>query len=162
TGTRLSRNLGGGAGVAHVTKAQGQRHPGATEVAMKRIQHPSTLVSLGPTAHVVVVSLAGAIAAGCQDDPSSTRAFAQSNAVSSCGSSPLGCYADSWTRDLPYFAYQNDSNTTDNCISACDSAGYAYAGTQDGTQCWCGNSYGAQGTANNCNLACSGDSSETC
>ena len=75
--------------------------------------------------------------------------------------SPVGCYADSESRDLPSFAYDNGSNTTESCISSCLDAGYQYAGTQYSTQCFCGNSYGGQGTPANCNMACSGDGAET-
>ncbi len=75
----------------------------------------------------------------------------------------IGCYTDSSARDLPYAAYSNNTTSSDDsCVSACQSAGYKYAGAQDGNQCFCGNSYGSQGTSNNCNMACAGNSGETC
>jgi hypothetical protein len=75
----------------------------------------------------------------------------------------LGCFADSETRDLPHPAWQNNSfNTTEACIAACATHAYAYAGTQSGYQCWCGNSYGGQGPANGCTYPCSGALSEIC
>lgn len=53
------------------------------------------------------------------------------------------------------------------CINACQSAGYKYAGAQDGNQCFCGNSYGVAsaaslGTSTGCTIACAGNSGETC
>ena len=75
----------------------------------------------------------------------------------------IGCYADSSTRDLSYQAYSGSATATvQACIAACTSAGYKYAGAQDGNQCFCGNSYGSHGTSSNCTMACAGNSSETC
>lgn len=75
----------------------------------------------------------------------------------------IGCYGDSQTRDLPEAAYQgNGSATVESCISACQSAGYKYAGAQDSTQCFCGNSYGAYGPSSSCSVTCPGSSVETC
>jgi hypothetical protein len=75
----------------------------------------------------------------------------------------LGCFQDSLAaRDLPYLAYSNNVNTTAACVEACISAGYHYAGTQDGPQCFCGNAYGGHGPGGNCISPCAGDSSEVC
>src|SRR5262249_6136593 len=40
--------------------------------------------------------------------------------------------------------------------------GFAYAGVQYSSECWCGNSYGRYGTSTNCNMTCSGDSTQIC
>jgi WSC domain len=40
--------------------------------------------------------------------------------------------------------------------------GFFYAGTQNGTMCSCGNSYGSLGTSYACNVNCSGDSKRAC
>ena len=43
----------------------------------------------------------------------------------------MGCYSDSTTRDLPYFALSNDGSlNVQKCILACRNAGYRYAGVQ--------------------------------
>jgi len=63
-----------------------------------------------------------------------------------------------------------DNNTVENCVSACQAAGYSsegssYAGVEAGNQCWCGNTlnkYAAAIDQKRCLLACSGDSSENC
>ena len=97
----------------------------------------------------------GAAFVACQVDTSKTDSTHKQGLALD---SSLGCFTDSPDRDSPYLAYQNGSNSTESCISACKSAGYAYAGTQYSSQCFCGNSYGGQGTSNNCNMACSGNS----
>jgi hypothetical protein len=92
---------------------------------------------------------------------------------------------DSNTRDIPELLIQG-SVTIDACRTTCYANGYAYplissslsfllsppfflmkkrnAGLQDADQCWCGNSYGSQGQANDsdCNMQCTGDSNELC
>ena len=101
-------------------------------------------------------------AAGLAACSASGPAETKSRSRSAASSDNVGCYADSDNRDLPYFAYDSASNTTETCISTCAAAGYAYAGTQYSSQCFCGNAYGGQGTSSNCDMACSGDGSETC
>ncbi|KAF8265654.1 WSC domain-containing protein [Lactarius quietus] len=59
-----------------------------------------------------------------------------------------------------------DNNTVENCISACETAGYpTYAGVEAADECWCGkslNNYSAPIDQKYCLLACSGNSSESC
>ena len=42
--------------------------------------------------------------------------------------------------------------------------GFKYAGVQNGTQCWCGNSYGSHGNESNseCYVTCAGDDTLRC
>ncbi|MGD0525634.1 MAG: WSC domain-containing protein [Polyangiaceae bacterium] len=94
--------------------------------------------------------------------PSPLIQWRNNNATAGTGPKYLGCYNDSATRDLPYNAYSSSSNTVELCVATCKAAGYAYAGAQYGSQCFCGNSYGGQGTSTNCNMACSGNGAETC
>lgn len=74
----------------------------------------------------------------------------------------LGCYKDQGDRDLSGHVFNDSKMTTDRCTSECRSRGFTYAGTQYSKWCFCGNSYGNSGPANNCNMPCSGISSETC
>jgi WSC domain len=73
-----------------------------------------------------------------------------------------GCWRDSMKRDLPFFAYENGVNTIGACIKTCADHNYRYAGAENGVQCWCGNSYGSQGTSGACDASCAGDKSEIC
>lgn len=72
-----------------------------------------------------------------------------------------GCYEDcggasGMDRFLPYQAYANATNSDpDMCISACQAAGYAFAGVQWGEECWCGNGLNGapKAPAEQCNMA---------
>lgn len=52
--------------------------------------------------------------------------------------------------------------STERCVSTCRQKGFAYAGTQYGAQCFCGNQYGRSGAASNCDMSCVGSPTETC
>jgi endo-1,4-beta-xylanase len=108
---------------------------------------------------------------GCTDHCSNGAADCDEDKVdcggASCGAcsggtTSLGCFADGADRDLAYGASDDGATTTESCIATCQAAGYAYAGTQDGSQCFCANSYGAYGQSDACDMACSGDATETC
>mmetsp|Transcript_10819 Transcript_10819/g.20136 ORF Transcript_10819/g.20136 Transcript_10819/m.20136 type:complete len:929 (+) Transcript_10819:69-2855(+) len=87
----------------------------------------------------------------------------------------VGCYADEPgdRRDMPHAinSLAWASLTVGQCVSACRDAGYAYAGLQDGraiskANCWCGNSYGTHGLADNsfnrCDKNCPGRPYDLC
>jgi len=94
------------------------------------------------------------IAAGC----SATTLAAHGGA-----SAYVGCYNDNWTRDLNGPSYDNGNiNTIESCIAFCKGAGFAYAGVQVGSQCFCGSTYGRYGTGNACNFVCSQNHAEQC
>jgi len=69
----------------------------------------------------------------------------------------LGCFRDHAKRDLP--AYQGSFSTNDHafCTHRCAIKGFKFAGMQVGGQCFCGNSHGRYGKANNCTFQCPGD-----
>ncbi len=80
----------------------------------------------------------------------------------------LGCFKDQGTRvgvegrDLNG-AYSNDARmTTQMCVDQCRAKGFAYAGTQRSTYCFCGNSYGRSGPAEDCSTRCAGRAEEVC
>ena len=80
-----------------------------------------------------------------------------------------GCYKDKGTpltykdRDLHAYGYNStDSMTIEYCVRACGKRGYKYAALQYSEACVCDNSYGKFGKANNCNMKCTGNSSEIC
>ncbi len=83
----------------------------------------------------------------------------------------LGCFRDqkepqgrpnTTGRDLDGFLLSDPKMTTELCIQTCSSKGFAFAGTQWKTECFCGTSYGKSGRADNCNLPCAGNPHEMC
>ena len=73
----------------------------------------------------------------------------------------LGCFKDEGARDLNGFA-ETTSTTNERCRQTCAARGFQYSGTQYGAQCYCGNTYGKYGPANNCDMPCSGNPNEIC
>lgn len=77
-----------------------------------------------------------------------------------------GCYIEPVpARALTYRAYSAANNTVQGCQSTCSAAGYAVAGLEYGSECWCGKSF-TQGTVStslsDCSMQCSGNSLQTC
>ena len=57
------------------------------------------------------------------------------------------------------------TNTIESCTAACYNAGFPIAGAEYSTQCFCSTSIGGSGalaSASDCNMLCSGNSSEYC
>ncbi|KAF8263709.1 WSC domain-containing protein [Lactarius quietus] len=81
----------------------------------------------------------------------------------------VGCFNDSTERrtlttqvSVPGGLF---NNTVENCVNSCQSAGYSWAGVEFAQQCWCDKNIengGVEIEAQNCFLACSGNSSENC
>ncbi|ORY19791.1 hypothetical protein BCR34DRAFT_595240 [Clohesyomyces aquaticus] len=84
------------------------------------------------------------------------------------GWSSLGCYTDSvGARTLANQQFPAGGLTTESCLAACKTAGFAYAGTEYGGECYCGNSFvngGGPAPDGNtgCNMPCNGNAQETC
>jgi hypothetical protein len=80
----------------------------------------------------------------------------------------LGCFKDQGDaagtngRDLNGFAENVPGMTTEMCTQTCAIKGFPFAGTQFGTWCFCGATYGKSGRADNCSVKCGGNQSETC
>ncbi|KAK3384616.1 hypothetical protein B0T24DRAFT_674362 [Lasiosphaeria ovina] len=79
----------------------------------------------------------------------------------------LGCYTDHTDRGLQaqVKVASGLSLTGSLCQELCNRNGYIYAGTEYGTQCWCGNSVRTTSTKANeaaCNMPCPGKTSEKC
>jgi len=114
---------------------------------MTRSTHPILSVALLLSALITLYS-ASAFAAGQQ--------------------AHLGCFKDQGDpggrkgRDLDGHVFSSGALTVQMCRSTCAEKGFAYAGVQYGSYCFCGNSYGNNGAATNCNMACSGDHGQTC
>lgn len=64
---------------------------------------------------------------------------------------------------MAYSAGSTSDNTPYKCATTCQSLGYKYAGTEYGSECWCANAAPTSSTkATDCNMACSGDKTQTC
>lgn len=75
----------------------------------------------------------------------------------------LGCFKDPNNPfDLDGYLERSSQNTPQNCVQICHARGFAYAGVQYSESCLCGNRYGQFGTADNCNMPCTGDASQMC
>lgn len=75
----------------------------------------------------------------------------------------MGCFKDDGDRDLVTNTYMsNHDMTVEMCVAYCRQKGYAYAGVQSTSQCFCGNSYGKHGPSNNCVDKCGGNPNEIC
>lgn len=82
------------------------------------------------------------------------------------GWSSQGCWADSTQgRILSFQAPDSETLTPQSCASTCSTAGYLVSGTEYSTQCFCGKGIqnnGTQAPSSDCNMACSGDSTQMC
>lgn len=65
-------------------------------------------------------------------------------------------------RDLSGYMRADPSMTNSTCRSTCASRGFVFAGTQYGSYCFCGTTFGKYGAASNCTMGCSGNPGETC
>lgn len=81
----------------------------------------------------------------------------------------VGCFSDNnAARALTYAAYTATTNTNAQCATQCKTLGYKYSGTEQGTQCYCGNKIDP--TANaifpvaaaDCGTPCAGGGAGTC
>lgn len=74
----------------------------------------------------------------------------------------LGCYGDtSNTRTMTGPSFTSSSMTNEVCASFCTVEGYAYSGTEYGTQCFCSDTAPWSAPVS-CSMACAGDASEIC
>lgn len=85
----------------------------------------------------------------------------------------MGCFTDSaGSRALTHVAHNDETSksmTVEFCTKTCKEAGYKYAGTEFGGECFCDNSIGGGNTAvagnavdSGCDVLCNGDSTEWC
>jgi hypothetical protein len=66
------------------------------------------------------------------------------------------------SRDLSGSMSQSMTMTNAQCRSQCNAGGFVFAGTQNGSQCFCGNTSGQYGLSNACTIGCSGYNGEFC
>ncbi|KAI8608903.1 WSC domain-containing protein [Chytriomyces sp. MP71] len=106
----------------------------------------------------------------CSGDSSQTCGGSWAMTVASNGSVPpppkvtvVGCFQDSATIQASSKQVSLSSVTPESCFNACAAAGYTFGGAEFTSQCFCFNSLPPKQLASNqCNMPCSGDSSQTC
>ncbi|KAG9005542.1 hypothetical protein FRB94_001469 [Tulasnella sp. JGI-2019a] len=78
----------------------------------------------------------------------------------------LGCYIDSGSsRTLGAYTVTTSTMTNAQCVQTCSGLGYAYAGTEYGNECYCGNTLPASlkdATTADCNAPCAGATGQIC
>ena len=79
-----------------------------------------------------------------------------------CAKDPAG-----QSRTLSGASADQPDMTVEKCISICDGQGYAHAGVEYRSQCFCGNDIPqdrmpTNGTMGDCSMTCAGDSNEFC
>jgi hypothetical protein len=75
----------------------------------------------------------------------------------------FGCMQDNpQARDLSGSMSQSMTMTNAQCRSQCNAGGFVFAGTQNSSQCFCGNTFGQYGLSNACTMGCSGYNGEVC
>ncbi len=101
--------------------------------------------------------------------------IAVSSALSASAQAPaardVGCHSDNPNadplgtrgRDLDGAAFKNPSMTVKKCLGLCSDQGFKFAGLQNGSWCFCGDSYGRYkaGSAS-CTVKCAGDRKQVC
>ena len=72
------------------------------------------------------------------------------------------CYEDNELRILSFYVGRYANNQGSSCIAAC--IGYAYAGVEYGTECYCGNALPNSNLhrPGECTITCPGNTNETC
>ncbi len=88
--------------------------------------------------------------------------ISSSTAPPSAGEAFVGCYKDGDPRDLTGFHVQDYKITLEACRAMCATKGFTFAGTQYGSHCFCGNSYGKYGVSNDCTEPCAGNRGQIC
>lgn len=107
------------------------------------------------------------------DDPYPNPAFAGTSGHTITGNWNGWTYQGCWTNQapltplaLPTLLYDNTGNSIEGCTSGCQGSGFAIAGLQNGTQCFCGNALSGQSAVlivdGACRLPCPGNLGEVC
>jgi len=112
-----------------------------------------------------VTTEAGNDTTGCTDTAVIGAPATQSTDVSSLGWSYVGCALDDISnRILSGDNEANNNMTVEGCIGYCSDKGYAYAGLEYSSQCYCGASVDPSTYSGiyRCQMTCAGDESEFC
>jgi len=130
--------------------------PQPRAVAVQRPPPPSASQGNPPNAPLPAPA-AAPLSAGAVPSDSQAMATGSEGAY-------LGCFIDSGSRDLRLRQFVENGMSVEVCAELCREQSAQYFGLEEGRVCFCGNSYGryGQAPAKDCNVPCSGNSSETC
>ncbi|KAF9495858.1 hypothetical protein BDN71DRAFT_1390602 [Pleurotus eryngii] len=117
-----------------------------------------------------LISLLAAVVTPPSSTSSSTTPTSSSGSAAPTSTSlfyaPLGCYVDPGdARVLNGGMTSSSSQTVAGCASSCAAQGFAYFGTEYGSECWCGSAIRAGAStapSSDCSTPCSGKSSDIC
>ena len=133
---------------------------------------PTTMVmsTLSKAAPVMPLTTASSVTVVAKPAPTSGSGNSGSNSGSvtlPSGWSSVGCYSDNLNpRSLNGITFANLGKpvSSSGCVSYCASKGFSMAGTEFGSQCFCGNSMtkSAVVDASKCQTACAGAAGEKC
>lgn len=112
---------------------------------------------------VTTISSSSSTTTGAVTTTSSTTTSAPSpSSTIPAGWSALGCHTDNASRrSLNGTMFSNYRMSAQECVSRCATMGFNYAGTQYGTQCYCGNTF-TPTNSTGCNTPCAGDKDQIC
>lgn len=150
---------------------------GANGIGGGNCYYKSTVGNLVPSTNTGLVAGIPNVAGTKSSSSSSANGVSTTTTISTTTSAPTatalpsgwkygGCFIDNANgRIMGYQQAGGSSNTVENCVASCVSAGYTVAGMEYSSQCFCDNAVirGGNLTADSqCNMACSGNSAEMC
>ncbi|KZF20208.1 WSC-domain-containing protein [Xylona heveae TC161] len=164
--------------ISSVTSSLGSSFPSSLTSSLSSILSEVSVSSLSSGAASSLSSVESSLTASSTTSTTptttatSTTTTTQGSAPTSTPASPddvagwvsLGCYTEATNgRALAGASTAGDSNNLQTCSTFCSS--FDYFGVEYGRECYCGNSLSAgsvPATDNGCNMACNGNSAETC
>lgn len=81
------------------------------------------------------------------------------------GWSATGCYKEaSGSRALKGYSFSGNTMTQESCMAACQTRNFTYAGVEYGRECYCSNTLGGPGAADDadCSMPCAADGNSQC
>ena len=116
-----------------------------------------------PSENPIATGTSSSIVAAAQATSTSSSSTSGTAPTLPSGWSSLGCYTDSVNpRALPVTGWWGNATTSSGCVAGCEAEGYAFAGTENAGQCFCGNDLVQSVKTTGCDLPCTGEGGEIC
>ncbi|KAF1987013.1 WSC-domain-containing protein [Aulographum hederae CBS 113979] len=132
------------------------------------ILEPSSAPSAVPPSSSALDSLSSSMSLSVSSSSTIASASASAVPILPSGWSYGGCWNEGTSgRALPNGQPDSPTNTIESCIAACSSLGYALAGLEYSSQCYCSSEYIENGgtlasSDSACAMICSGSAAEIC